>query len=107
MHLYIPFSSYFHKTKFLFPWQIICSMSDPASSTWVVSSTATSGTMTYSQATAAGGGGGGVPVSTFNTSVGTVTYSQATATSGGGVTASTFNMTSITKQPHKEDKCRG
>ena len=57
-------------------------MSDPASSTWVVSSTATSGTMTYSQATAAG---------------------------GGGVTASNFdsNMTAITEQPHKEDKHKG
>ena len=39
-------------------------MSNPASSTWGVPSTATSDTMTYSQATAAGGGGSGVPVPT-------------------------------------------
>ena len=59
-------------------------MSDPAPSTctWVVFSTATSGKVTYSQATAAGTGGGGVTASNFNTSV-------------------------ITEQPHKEDKHRG
>ena len=57
-------------------------MSDPASSTWGVPTTATSGTRTYS---------------------------QAPGTGGGGVTASNFdpNVTAITEQPHKEDKNRG
>ena len=43
----------------LFPWQTIYSMSNPTSSPWTVPSTATPGTMTYSQATAGGIGGGG------------------------------------------------
>ena len=61
-------------------------MSDPAPSTctWVVFSTTTSGTVTYSQATAAGTGGGGVTASNFDS-----------------------NMTAITVQPHEEDKHKG
>ena len=66
------------KIEFCFP---ICSMSNPASSAWVVFSTATSGTMTYSQAR---GGGGGVTASNFDP-----------------------NETFITEQPHKEDKHKG
>ena len=62
-------------------------MSDPApsSSTWVTFSTATPGTVTYSQVTAGGiGGGGGLTVSNFDP-----------------------NMRAITEQPHGEDKHRG
>ena len=59
-------------------------MSDPVSSTWAVSFTATSGQVTYSQATAAGTGGGGVTVSNFDPSV-----------------------TQITMQPQKEYKYGG
>ena len=64
----------------------ICSMSDPAPSTntWTVPSTATPGTVTYSQATAAGTGSGGVAFSNFDP-----------------------NTSAITEQPHKEEKRRG
>ena len=56
----------------------ICSMSNPTSSPWTVPSTATGGTVTYSQATASGIGGGGVAFSNFNP-----------------------NLSAITEQPHK------
>ena len=61
-------------------------MSDPApsTSTWVMLSTGTPGTATYSQATAGGIGGGGVTFSNFDA-----------------------NMPAITEQPHREDKHRG
>ena len=63
-------------------------MSNPGSSTWGVPSTATPGTVTYSQATAAGTGSGG------------------RGGGDGGITVSSFNMEAITEQPHK-DKHRG
>ena len=74
------------KIYFIFP---LCSMSNPGSSTWAVPSTATSGTVTYSKATAAGTGRGGG------------------CGDGGGTTVSNLNMKAITEQPHKEDKPRG